>query len=306
MNSSDQLVQSTSRSTACGLKASISPFRDYLSLIKPKVTFLVLIATALGCAMASSRIDWLIVLHTLLGTGMVAGGTATLNHYLERAYDGQMRRTSNRPLPSGRLTPGSVLNFGIGLSVLGTLYLAVLVNSLTSWIGLATLMSYLLVYTPLKRRSSLCTFIGAFPGAAPALMGWTGVRNSLSSEAWVLYAILFIWQFPHFLAIAWMYRDDYARAGMLMLPCNDVRGDIAFRRILTFSLTLVPVSLIPSLLGMTGRLYFISAIVLGFGFLYFAFQASQYRTAVRARALLHASVIYLPLLYAAMMVNKLR
>jgi len=283
----------------------VSPIRDYFTLIKPEVTFLVLIATGIGCVMASSRLDWLLLLHTLLGTGMVAGGTATLNQYLERTFDSRMRRTLNRPLPAGRLLPEAVLHFGVGLSVLGVLYLAFLVNYLTSWIGLTTLLTYLLIYTPLKRRTSLCTLIGAFPGAAPALIGWASVRNSLSVEAWVLYAILFVWQFPHFLAIAWMYREDYTRAGMLMLPPGDLRGNAAFRQILTASLILIPVSLIPSLLGMTGSLYSISAFLLGFGFCYFAFQASQHRTGTRARHLLHASVFYLPLLYAVMMMNKL-
>ena len=280
--------------------------RDYFSLIKPEVTFLVLIATALGCAMASSQLELSTLFHVLFGTGLVAGGTATLNHYLERAFDGRMRRTANRPLPSGRLTPQSVLNFGMALSVGGVVYLGVFVNLLTSIIGLLTLLSYLLVYTPLKRRTSFCTLIGAFPGAAPALMGWASVRGSLSTEAWVLYAILFFWQFPHFLAIAWMYRDDYARAGMLMLPSNDTLGNITFGQILSYSLILIPVSLLPSFLGMTGVLYFISAIVLGLGLFVCAFQASQHRTKAWAGYLLHASVIYLPLVYAFMLVDKLR
>jgi protoheme IX farnesyltransferase len=306
MSSTSHAIHSNSGGVLSPVVARVSPIRDYFTLIKPEVTFLVLIATALGCAMASSRLNWLVLFHTLLGTGMVAGGTATLNHYLERAFDRRMRRTLNRPLPAGRLSPEAVLHFGVGLSVLGVLYLAILVNYLTSWIGLTTLLTYLLIYTPLKRRTSLCTLIGAFPGAAPALMGWTGARNSLSLEAWALYAILFIWQFPHFLAIAWMYREDYARAGMLMLPSNDLRGNAAFRQILTASLVLIPISLIPSLLGMTGGLYSISAFLLGFGFFFFAFQASQHRTGTRAKHLLHASVFYLPLLYAVMMMNKLR
>lgn len=283
-----------------------SSLRDYFTLIKPEVTFLVLIATALGCAMASDRVDLLALLHVLLGTALVAGGTATLNHYLERTYDGRMRRTANRPLPSGRLTPQAVFNFGLALSVGGVVYLALLVNLLTSLIGLLTLLSYLLIYTPLKRRTSFCTLIGAFSGAAPALMGWASARNSLSAEAWVLYAILFFWQFPHFLAIAWMYREDYARAGMFMLPSNDASGSVAFRQILSFSLILIPVSLIPTLVGMTGGLYLISAIVLGLGLFFCALRASQYRTKAWAKNLLHASVIYLPLVYAIMLVDKLR
>jgi protoheme IX farnesyltransferase len=298
------LIKSDSVVASAGLVCRPSWVMDYVTLVKPEVTFLVLIATGLGCAMASNSINLLLLFHALIGTALVAGGTATLNHYVERSHDSKMRRTANRPLPAGRLTPEEVFRFGVSLSAGGVLYLAFVVNVLTSLIGLTTLASYLLLYTPLKRRTSLCTFIGAFPGAAPALMGWAAVRNNLAFEAWVLYAILFIWQFPHFLAIAWMYREDYARAGMLMLPVSDTKGDATFRRILTCSLALIPVSLIPSFAGMAGNFYLSAALVLGLGFSYFAYNASRQRTKAQARQLVHATVIYLPLLYAAMVMNK--
>jgi len=216
-----------------GRVSVLSKTPDYFCLIKPEVTFLVLIATGLGCYMASQGVlSLLILFHAVLGTALVAGGTATLNHYIERDLDGRMRRTSQRPLPAGRLSPREVLSFGVALSVAGGLYLACFVNLLTCTIGLLTLLSYLLIYTPLKRKSSWATFVGAFPGAAPVLMGWTAVRNSAGLEAWVLYALLFAWQFPHFLAIAWMYKEDYSRAGMLMLPQQDPEGNRAFLQIL--------------------------------------------------------------------------
>jgi heme o synthase len=298
------LTKSDSVVASANLVCRPSWVMDYVALVKPEVTFLVLIATGLGYVMASNSMNLLLLFHALMGTALVAGGTATLNHYVERSHDAKMRRTANRPLPAGRLTPEEVFRFGISLSAVGVLYLAFIVNVLTSLIGLATLLSYLLLYTPLKRRTPLCTFIGAFPGAAPALMGWAAVRNNLALEAWVLYAILFIWQFPHFLAIAWMYREDYARAGMLMLPVGDTKGDATFRRILTCSLALIPVSLIPSFAGMAGNFYLLSALILGLGFSYFAYCASLQRTKVQARQLVHATVIYLPLLYTAMVMNK--
>ncbi|MCI0625442.1 MAG: heme o synthase [Acidobacteria bacterium] len=286
------------------LQARPSKLSDYVSLTKPEVTFLVLIATALGGFMATESLELVLLCHAVFGTALVAGGTAALNHYWEREHDGKMRRTANRPLPSGRLKPREVLAFGAALSVAGILYLALQVNWLTSLLGLATLLSYLLIYTPLKRKTAWATSIGAFPGAAPVLMGWAAVRGSLSIEAWALYALLFVWQFPHFLAIAWMYREDYARAGMLMLPARDPRGDAAFRQILGYSAALIPVSLLPSLLGMTGSIYLWSVAVLGLGFFCFAWQVSRERSKFHAKMLLHATVVYLPVVYAIMVINK--
>jgi len=254
--------------------------------------------------MASATLDPLTIFNAVMGTALIAGGTAALNHYAERAHDGKMRRTANRPLPAGRLTQQAVLRFGILLSVTGTIYLAVNCNLLTSGIGLAALLSYLLLYTPLKRRSDLCTLVGAFPGAAPILMGWTAVRGDISLGGWILYAILFFWQFPHFLAIGWMYRDDYARARMLMIPKNDRDGAIAFRQVWIMSAALIAMSLFPAALGMAGSVYVLAALLLGTGLLIAVHRAASLRTNVSAKVLLHATVIYLPVLLVMMVLDK--
>src|SRR5262245_31569459 len=274
-----------------------SRVKDYISLTKPEVLFLVVIAAGLGCVMASESLNLLVLFHTLIGTALVAGGTAALNHYLERAHDTKMRRTAQRPLPSGRLKPLEALLFGMVLSLVGTTYLAFGLNLLTSLIGLAALLSYLLLYTPLKRRSRLCTLVGAFPGAAPVLMGWSAVRGDLAPEAWVLYAILFLWQFPHFLAIGWMYREDYARAGMLMIPERDGSGRVTFGIIRLRTQALVVMSFIPTLMGMAGKVYLCSAFLLGLGLIFVVNRAAAERTGAAAKRLLHATVIYLPLLF---------
>jgi protoheme IX farnesyltransferase len=277
---------------------------DFVSLTKPEVLLLVLITTGAGCLMASASLDLLILFNALMGTALVAGGTAALNHYAERAYDGRMRRTANRPLPAGRLTPRAALRFGIALSVTGTIYLAVTCNLLTGVVGLAALLAYLLLYTPLKRRSDLCALVGAFPGAAPILMGWTAVRDDLTLGAWILYAILFFWQFPHFLAIGWMYRDDYARAGMLMTPQNDSDGGSAFRQVWIMSAALIVLSFFPAVLGMVGSVYISAALLLGLGLLIAVHRAASLRTNASAKELLHATVIYLPLLFLVMVLDK--
>jgi protoheme IX farnesyltransferase len=277
---------------------------DFISLTKPEILFLVLIATGAGCVMASASVDALTLFHALIGTALVAAGTAALNHYAERAHDRKMRRTADRPLPAGRLRPRSALRFGILVSVAGTVYLTVNCNLLTGAIGSAALLSYLMLYTPLKRRSDLCTVVGAFPGAAPVLMGWTAVHNDVALGGWILYAILFFWQFPHFLAIGWMYRDDYARAGMLMTPQGDPDGAIAFRQVWITSTALVLLSFLPALLGMAGSVYLSSALLLGLGLLVTVYRAASLRTNVAAKALLHATIIYLPLLFLVMVLDK--
>jgi protoheme IX farnesyltransferase len=281
-----------------------SQLKDIISLTKPEVLFLVLIATGLGATMASESLAVTALLHALIGTALVAGGTAALNHYLERMPDALMHRTARRPLPSGRLKPQEVFLFGVGLSVGGTAYLALTTNLLTSLIGLAALLSYLLLYTPLKRRSRLCTLIGAFPGAAPVLMGWTAVRGDLGPEALILYAILFLWQFPHFLAIGWMYKDDYARAGMLMIPETDGSGTVTFGLIRITAQALVVASFLPTVVGMAGRVYLCSAFLLGLALLWVVSRASTERSGVAAKHLLHATVIYLPLLFLFMVLYR--
>jgi protoheme IX farnesyltransferase len=278
---------------------------DYWSLTKPEVNTLVVASTAAGFYLGwRGPMNFLLLFHTLAGTLLIASGTATLNQWVEREADARMRRTANRPLPAGRLSPSEALWFGIVLSVVGGLYLALAVNVLASALALLTLASYLLLYTPLKRKTSYCTLVGAFPGAMPPLIGWAAARGSLSLEAWILYAILFIWQFPHFLSIAWMYREDYARAGLLMLPTDDPQGRAAARQILVTSLALLPVSLIPTWLGQMGMIYFFGALVLGSVVLFFGASTARVRSNVLAKRLLMATVFYLPRVCGLMSADK--
>jgi protoheme IX farnesyltransferase len=253
---------------------------------------------------APGAIEGWLLFHTLLGTLLVASGTGTLNQYIERRTDACMRRTAKRPLPSGRLAPAAALWFGILISIAGGVELWVAANRLTSVLALSTLVTYLALYTPLKRRTPLCTAVGAFPGAMPPLIGWAAVRNGLNAEAWVLYAILFLWQFPHLLAIAWMYREDYARAGLLMLPRGDQDGRATGRRILGCTLALLPVSLIPAFTGQAGGLYLVGAGILGAGFLYYGVRMAGRRSSSLARQMLLASITYLPLVFALLMIDR--
>ena len=214
----------------------------------------------------ASAIPWWGLLHTILGTGLIASGTAALNQWYEREADRRMRRTSDRPMPSGRIAPPRALAFGVALSLAGFADLWLGVNLLAALLGLFTLLSYLFLYTPLKQRSWLSTTIGAFPGAMPPMIGFAAAHGSITSEAWVLFAILFLWQFPHFYSIAWMYREDYARAGIRMLPVVEPDGRSTARQIVLYGLALIPVSLVPSILGMSGRIYLVGALLLGLWF----------------------------------------
>jgi len=286
-------------------KATSRRLKALLTLAKPEITLMVMISAGVACLMASDAVRGVVLLNCVLGTGLLAAGASALNQYLERGHDGRMRRTSRRPLPAGDLTAGAALLFGLTLSASGTLYLFLRLNALTGVLGLFTLVGYLFIYTPLKKRTPLCTLVGAFPGAAPVLMGWAAARNSLAPEAWVLYAVLFLWQFPHFYAIGWLYREDYARAGMLMLPAADESdGKATFRLILLLTQQLIIVSLSLTFIAPTGYLYFLSAILLGLSFYYCAYRASRSRSKHAAKFLLHASVVYLPLLYLAMLLDK--
>lgn len=277
----------------------------YLSLTKPDVTFLVVITTFAGYYLgARGPIDWLHLGHALLGTTLLGAGTSALNHYFERQSDARMRRTANRPLPVGVLKPAEALAFGMALAAAGAIYLAIATNWLASALGVATCVSYLGAYTPLKKRTTLATFVGAFPGAVPPLIGWAAARGSLAIEAWILYLILFLWQFPHFFAIAWMYREDYARAGIRMLPVVDRAGDATFRQILAYSAALIPASLLPAVAGMAGILYFYGALLLGVAMMQVSLWAARSRTNHRAKWLMHATVIYIPLLLALLMWEK--
>lgn len=265
-------------------------------LTKPRLTSLVLATTWLGYALGARRSDPVLALATLAGTWLVASGAAALNQYLEIALDARMRRTRNRPLPSRRVTPQTALAFGLAISGAGAVILFAAVNALTAWLALLTWVTYLWAYTPLKTRTSLSTLVGAIPGAIPPMMGWTAARGEINPEAWVLFGILFLWQLPHFLAIAWMYREDYAQAGMPMLPVLDPDGGMTARMILLYTAVLVPVTLIPAGIGMAGLHYGIAALVLGAGFFACGAFVAWERSALSARRLMLVSVIYLPLL----------
>jgi heme o synthase len=278
---------------------------DYWTLTKPEVNFLVLVSTLVGFYLATAgNLNGWLLFHTLMGTLLVASGTGTLNQYLERRTDALMRRTANRPLPAGRMAPAEALWFGIFLSVVGGAELWIVANPLASILALFTLATYLVLYTPLKRRTPLCTLVGAFPGAMPPLIGWAAARNGLGPEAWVLYGILFLWQFPHLLAIAWMYREDYARAGLQMLPRHDHDGRAMVRQIIGCTLALLPVSLIPALTGHAGWFYLVGTSIMGAGFLYYGARLAASRTNVLAKQLLMASIAYLPLVLLLLMFDR--
>jgi protoheme IX farnesyltransferase len=239
-----------------------------------------------------------------LGTLIVASGTGTLNQYIERRFDAQMRRTARRPMAAGRLKPDLVLWFGVALSAFGSIYLAIAVNALASLLAIVTLLSYLFIYTPLKRKTPLCTLVGAFPGAMPPLIGWAAASGRLSPEAWALYAALFLWQFPHFMAIAWMYREDYSRAGYLVLPSGKSKaGFMGWLTVLPL-LGLNLVSLIPAFTGHAGPVYPVGAMLLGSSFLYFGVQLVRRKSNLAARRLLQASIVYLPLVFILLMVGR--
>jgi protoheme IX farnesyltransferase len=279
---------------------------SYVVLTKPDVTFLVVLTTIAGFYLGSrGPLDWILLFHTLGGTLLVACGTAALNQYVERDMDALMRRTAARPLPSGQLQPREVLLFGVGSIVVGAAWLALAVNGLAALVALATSVLYLGLYTPLKTKTTFSTAVGAVPGALPPLIGWAAAHGSLSLGAWVLFAILFFWQFPHFMAIAWMYREDYARAGIRMLPTVDRSGDATFRQIVCTSTILVWVSALPSVIGMAGIGYFFGALVLGMLLLQVGLWANRSRTNVRAKWLMHATVAHIPLLLVWLILDKL-
>jgi protoheme IX farnesyltransferase len=276
-------------------------------LFKARLTALVLLTTVVGYYLgARGPLDWRGLGHTLLGTGLLAAGAAALNQFLEREHDARMERTEERPLPAGHLHPQTALLIGGAVSILGMLYLAWRVNLLTSVLGAVTLISYLFVYTPLKRVTTLNTVIGAIPGALPPLMGWTGATNEVTAGGWALFAILFFWQLPHFYAIAWMYRDDYAKAGFAMLPVVDTTGERTGRQAVSHTLGLLTMSLSPVVFGVAGIIYGIGALLLGIGFLVLALQFSRRLTRESARALFFASIIYLPLLLALLVFDKVK
>ena len=279
---------------------------DWLELVKPRITLLVTLTTAAGFALASAgRFDFKTFLATLAGTALVAAGSAVFNQVVERDSDRNMKRTANRPLPAGRLALEPAIAFGALLAVSGTILLLLLTNALTAAIGVATLVAYVAIYTPLKTRSSLATLVGAIPGATPPVMGWTAATGEIGLGGWVLFAILFLWQLPHFLAIAWMFREDYKRAGMPMLTVDDPGGKSTARQTVLYTVALLPVSLMLTVLGITGWPHLVGALFFGALFLAAAWRFAREQTQPHARRLLLASVLYLPAVFAVAVVDHL-
>jgi|SRR5579862_7698768 len=281
---------------------------NYWSLTKPEVNFLIAVTAATGYWMGASasfpRFPWASLLHTLVGTVLVASGAATLNQLIELRFDAQMRRTARRPLVSQRIKPSHALWFGISLSVIGAIYLAVTTNTLASLLSILTLLGYLFLYTPLKRKTPLCTLIGALPGAMPPLIGWAAVCGRLDGNAWLLFAVVFLWQFPHFMAIAWMYREDYARAGYVVLPAGEAKDRFVAWQTVLPSLALLAVALVPAILGEAGIVYLAGALVLGSAFLCYSARFAFRMSTISARQLLFASILYLPVLFALLVLDK--
>jgi protoheme IX farnesyltransferase len=278
---------------------------DYVELAKPRIVMMVLVTAFVGFYLGSENIpDYLALFQALLGIALAAGGTLALNQLVERDTDAKMERTRHRPLPDGRLQPRDALWFGLLLTLGGLVYLSLSVNLLSAAVTALITGSYLFCYTPLKLRSSLCVLVGAVPGALPPVIGWVAATGSLDVGAWVLFAIIFLWQVPHTLAIGRLYRDDYARAGIQFLPVIDLNGESTNRQILSHTAALLAVSLLPTLLGLAGPVYFIVALALGIGFLASGIRLALDSTLPRARKLLFASLIYLSVLLLVMALDR--
>lgn len=281
--------------------------KDYIALTKPRITWLILMSTGVGYFFgAKNGWHFLTLVHTIIGTGLIASGTAALNQWYEREADSKMRRTQARPLPSGRLEVGKALLFAIAISVAGFVELWFGANPLCALLGLATLLMYLFIYTPLKQRTPHSTTFGSIPGAMPPLIGFAAASGTLTWDAWVLFAILFLWQFPHFYAIAWMYKEDYARAGIRMLPVVEPDGKSTARCILLYSIALIPISMMPRFFAMAGNVYLYGALALGLAFVYYGLRIRWDRTRQQARQVLLASVVYLPVLFSLMLFDRPR
>lgn len=290
---------------AVALPQAPSRVSDFVSLAKPRLNLLVVASSLVGYVMAGGDMSNAArVVLTVVGTALVAGGASGFNQVIERKTDALMRRTRLRPVPDGRLQPPEALVFAAVLSVAGIAILAAGVNLLSAGVALTTLVTYVAVYTPLKRRSSFSTVVGAIPGALPPVIGWAAARAALAPGAWVLFGIVFLWQLPHFLAIAWMYREDYARAGFPMLPVLDPDGRSTGRQATIYCAALLPVSLAPSLVGMTGTFYFVGALVSSLLFLILTIRFARTRTAADARRLFFGSILYLPLLWILMIAGR--
>jgi protoheme IX farnesyltransferase len=308
---------STTTATAVPNHRIPTLLRDYAELTKLRVTSLIVMTAWCGYFFGAHKagISWLNwgLFHSLMGIGLVSSGTAALNEVMEHDVDARMRRTAMRPLPARRMSLLHATIVGTAAAIGGSVYLAVFTNPLTGLLTFLTSVVYLAAYTPLKKISPICTFVGAFPGAMPGVLGWTAACGRLELGTLVLFAILFVWQFPHFFSIAWLYREDYAKGGVRMLPVVEEDGRSTARRILIYSLLLIPVSVLPSFFGMAGKIYLVGAVILGFGLLYFGVRLAFLNlplgsapSKMRARQVLQATVIYLPLLFALMMGNSLR
>jgi protoheme IX farnesyltransferase len=279
--------------------------RDFLELTKPRITILILICTAVGYYFGCrTSFQLAMLVHVLLGTALMASGTSALNQWWEADSDARMHRTRQRPIPAGRMKRSHAFVFGVLVSAAGFAELWFGANALAAALGLFTLLTYLFVYTPLKQRSPACTTVGALPGAMPPLIGYAAASGAIDARAIALFLILFIWQFPHFYAIAWMYREDYARGGIRMLPVIQPDGESTAKRVVACSILLIPISIVPRLLGMTGSLYVVAAGAAGLGLLYFGVQLGRERDFARARQVLLASVLYLPILLAVMVISR--
>ena len=289
----------------CGLVCKRA--MDYLALTKPRVVLMVLITTFVGFYLASlGWLHWLLLCHTLIGVALASGGTLALNQYLERDLDARMLRTKERPLPEGRLQPGEALGFGVAITASGLIYLTLLVNPLSGLVTAVSVGSYLFLYTPLKQKTPLCLMVGAVPGALPPVTGWVAASGQLSLEAWVLFAILFLWQIPHSLSIAVLYREDYARANFQLLPVVEPDGRSTGRQIVVHSLALLAVGLLPTTLHLAGTMYFLTAFVLGIAMLVCGVMLARSFETAAAKRLLFASLIYLPALLVVMAVDKVQ
>ena len=305
----EPILATLDRSVAQGSRiACFTVLFDYWKLTKPEINFLIAITAAAGFWLGSpetlTHFRWMLFFHTLVGTVVVASGAGTLNQLIELRFDAQMRRTARRPLTSGRIAPLQALWFGVLLSIVGVVYLSVSTNALAPLLAALTLLSYLFLYTPLKRITPLCTLVGAIPGAAPPLIGWAAACGHLDSKAWLLFAIVFLWQFPHFMSIAWMYREDYARAGYLVLPSNENRTRFVIWQAVAAPALLLVVGLIPTVSGLSGFVYFGGALAIAGTFLYYSARFAAHRTNVAARQLLLASILYLPAVFALLVLDK--
>lgn len=279
----------------------------FADLVKARLTLLVVLTTLAGFyAAAEGAMDAVLLVHTLIGTALVACGAAALNEWWERDLDAKMDRTATRPIPAGELTPNTVLVLGAFMCIAGLMHLAFMVNLLTSLLGAITMVTYVFIYTPLKTRTTLNTLVGAIPGGLPPLMGWAAARDDISREGWALFAIIFFWQLPHFLAIAWLYREQYEKAGFVMLPSRDPDGSRTGRQAVSHTLGLLPVSLCPALFNVSGTVYFFGALLMGLAFLWCAIRFSRELTRARARQLFFASILYLPLIFGLMALDKIR